>query len=436
MKNSIRRKLILSLTLLSVTAALLTALFIFYASFKFAYRLQDDILQQSALFIGADTPVSEVALNNRDNQIFVHNVLTPPDKPYFIPNLASYADGLHSLTLQGRHYRAYIKHEQTQPVAVLFDEEEFRDEIAAYAAGLGTAPMLLFILLMLPLAAWVVQRSLRPINQLSEQVKQRSESDLTALDEDNIPTEIHAFVQSINHLFSKVDRSVRQQQRFIADAAHELRSPMTALSLQLERFLQQNTLPEAAETQLSGISRSVVRVRHLLEQLLLLARVQAEHIEPTRRIVSLLAVYRRVLTDLLPLADAKRQDIGVVSKTDCHILANEDELYLLIKILCENAIRYTPIGGQIDLDLQQGASAVILSVDDNGVGIAESERERVLEPFYRILGSGEQGTGLGLAIADNIVKRYRGRLILADTIRFAHGLSVKIRLPYPSLQAP
>lgn len=429
MKKSIRRQLLVSLTLFSFIAALLTALFTFYASFKFAYRLQDDILRQSAVFIGAETPVSEVALNNRDNQIFVHNALTSPDKPYFIPNLASYADGLHSLTLQGRRYRAYIKHEQTQPVAVLFDEEEFRDEIATYAAGLGTAPMLLFILLMLPLAVWAVRRSLRPIDQLSEQIKQRSESDLTALNEQHIPQEIHGFVHSINQLFVKVDRSVQQQQRFITDAAHELRSPMTALSLQLERLLQQESLPVAAESQLSGINQSVMRIRHLLEQLLLLARAQAEQIEPERRMVSVLAVYRRVLQDLLPLADAKQQDIGLISEADCQILANEDELYLLIKILCENAIRYTPTGGQIDLGITETQSAVTLHIDDNGTGVPATERERVLEPFYRILGTGEQGTGLGLAIADTLVKRHQGRLILTDTSRFAHGLSVKIQFP-------
>ena len=432
MKNSIRSirsKLTFGVISLAVLASLLTALFTFFYSFKSAYRLQDDILQQTAYFINEESQQPDLALNNHDNRIFIQNQHTDPQLDYFITDLEQYDQGFHTINKDRKKYRFYIKQLENQKIAVIFDESEFRDEIVRHSILLSTIPVLLFILLIVPLVIWIVWRSMLPINRLSRSVQQRSENNLTALESKQVPQEMQGFVSAINQLLSKVDGSMRQQKRFIADASHELRSPMTALSLQAERLIRQQQLQGNAREQANALNQGIQRIRHLLEQLLSLARVQIDESQRQQSAVSLLGIYRRVLEDLLPLADDKAIDIGLVSDTDQMIFANESEIYTLIKTICENAIIYVPHGGQIDLSVRCDEHWVMLEIDDNGSGIPVEERQQVFAPFYRILGNGQQGTGLGLAIAETIVKRYQGTIELNDSKRFEHGLNVLIRLP-------
>jgi hypothetical protein len=140
------------------------------------------------------------------------------------------------------------------------------------------------------------------------------------------------------------------------------------------------------------------------------------------------------LEELHPLAAAKGQDIGIAVERNCEIYANETEIYTLIKTLADNAIRYTPDSGQIDLGFDDNDTHLTLWVEDNGPGIPPEERRRVLDPFYRILGSEQQGTGLGLSIADTIAKRYGGKLILSDNRRTGHGLLAQVELDKQTLQ--
>lgn len=163
---------------------------------------------------------------------------------------------------------------------------------------------------------------------------------------------------------------------------------MTALSLQAER-LNEQPLPTEAKTQLSQLQQDIRRSRDLLEQLFSLARIQ-NRTQNSLRAVSIQSIFTKVIEDLYPLAEQKAQDIGVTSSEDVELQANDTDLYLLIKTLADNAIRYTPAGSQIDLSVQQTADNVILCVEDNGNGIPAAERQRVLEPFYRILGSDQQ----------------------------------------------
>lgn len=152
--------------------------------------------------------------------------------------------------------------------------------------------------------------------------------------------------------------------------------------------------------------------------------------EIPRTSVAVQPILRRVIEDLLPLADAKNHDIGVISSENPSILANELDIYTLIKTLVDNAIRYTPNGSQIDLSAQIQNNKLLICIEDNGNGIPQSERERVLNPFYRILGSGETGTGLGLSIADTIAKHYGGNIMLKSSLHFETGLRVEVWLSF------
>ena len=182
------------------------------------------------------------------------------------------------------------------------------------------------------------------------------------------------------------------------------------------------------------MQQSISRNRHLLEQLLSFARAQTLEVQRPKSLISLQTLFRRTIETLLPLATAKNQDIGAAVETECEIWADDTEIFTLVKTLADNAVRYTPEGGRIDLGFDETATHLVLWVEDNGNGIPAAERSRVLDPFYRILGTEQQGTGLGLPIADAIAKRYGGRLVLTDSRQFAHGLLVKAELDKKRLQ--
>ena len=221
--------------------------------------------------------------------------------------------------------------------------------------------------------------------------------------------------------------TLRRENRFIADAAHELRTPMTALTLQAERLAPYMNDP-AASAQLDTLRTGIRRTAALLEQLLLLARSQ--HTEAAAPATSRVQdTYRQIIETLLPLADRKHSDLGIASEQDATLPVPAAELYTLGKNLADNALRYSPPGSRIDLDLETSADAITLIVEDNGPGIAADERARVLDPFYRQLGSEEEGTGLGLAIVKSLCDKHGATLSLRDAKNHAHGLRVEIRFP-------
>ena len=207
--------------------------------------------------------------------------------------------------------------------------------------------------------------------------------------EEHLPIEVRPFVVAINRQLNRVDQSMESQRRFVADAAHELRSPLTAMSLQAER-LADTPMPEQARERLVTLQRGIERGRNLLDQLLTLAKAQATSDVPQVPI-SVQGVYRRVLEDLLPLAEAKHIDIGVEGTQDAQVLMSELDLIAIVKNLVDNAIRYTPEGGKVDLSVTAHAGRATLQIKDSGPGIAVDERLRVFDSFYRTLGNNQVG---------------------------------------------
>ena len=243
----------------------------------------------------------------------------------------------------------------------------------------------------------------------------------------HLPTEVRSFVLAINRLLGRVARSMESQRRFVADAAHELRSPLTALSLQAER-LAATPMSEPARERLGRLRQGIERGRNLIDQLLALASAQSSTAAPEQQ-VSVHKVYRAVLEELLPVADRKQIDLGVEGD-DCEVVVNEFDLQMLIKNLADNAVRYTPPGGKVDLLVQRRGAVVVLQVRDTGPGIPEAERERVFDAFYRIAGSEEIGSGLGLSIVSAIAHRLGARITLDySDPESRSGLCVQLELP-------
>jgi two-component system OmpR family sensor kinase len=291
-------------------------------------------------------------------------------------------------------------------------------------------PFLILLPVLLLVVGDLVRKLFRPIAKLCAEIDQRAEQELHPIDERHLLSEVRPFVVAINRLLNRVQLSMETQRRFVADAAHELRSPMTALSLQAERMAS-TEMSGAARERLLPLRQGIERGRKLIDQLLTLASAQSQTNLPTSAI-SVHTIYRRVL-EVLPLAEFKHIDIGVEGTQDVHVLINEIDLTTLVKNLVDNAIRYTPPGGRIDLSVIADHGQALLQVRDNGPDIAVEEQERVFDPFYRCLGSDEIGLGLGLSIVKAIVERTgaRVRLEFTDKVQ-GRGLCVTVGLPVAS----
>ena len=435
LKQSLQVRISIALILMFLPLSIIAGAFSYYQTYHEAEELQDDLLRQTAAYINPKT--TDYTQIGSENHILIQTF----GQEDTVPLSDTLGEGFH--TIKGGvdddddddddEYRAYIRQTPQGKIAVL-QETEYRDDLAATAAYQSVLPLLIALPLMILLTVWITYRAMRPVKTLSASLGKRRSDDLSPLDGEAVPSEIQGFVTAINQLLQRTGENIRRQQRFIADAAHELRSPLTALSLQAERLTKLPQSDEARE-QTGLILQSIQRNRHLLEQLLTHARAQGSETQRNLTDISLQAQFRRVLQELMPLALNKQQDIGVAVENDLRIRADDTEIYTLIKTFTDNAIRYTPAGGRIDIGFSETPTTLTIWVEDDGPGIPAAERSRVTDAFYRILGTEQQGTGLGLSIADTIAKRYGGKLILADSRNFAHGLLIQAELNKQLLQA-
>jgi two-component system OmpR family sensor kinase len=431
LRESIQLRLSLWLSVAILSVAIVAGGFSFVTAYVDANELQDGTLTQVAALVGKQltyTPPSDSAAElDPELRLIVQSMGDGAgNNPAALALPETLKNGLQTVHLQHLSYRVLV---QTVPgggrIAVS-QETTVRDEIALDSALRTVLPMLIMVPILLLLVGTLVRRLLKPVNLLAGEIDARSEQELHPIQHEHVPTEIRPFVIAINRLLQRVAESMETQRRFVADASHELRSPMAALSLQAE-MLGNVDMPDEARKHLFRLRQGIDRGRSLLDQLLSLARAQASKTAPTTSL-SVQKVYRRVLEDLMPLAEAKQIDLGVVDANDARVLANEVDLVAIVKNLVDNAIRYTPVGGRIDLSVVDTPTQVVLEVEDSGVGIPEAERERVLDPFYRVLGSDQTGSGLGLSIVKTVAERLHGRIELSDATQFPQGLKARIVL--------
>ncbi|MFC2564255.1 MAG: HAMP domain-containing protein, partial [Neisseria sp.] len=220
-KNSLQARLSLALTAATLLLAAAAGGFSFYATYQETEELQDDLLRQTAAHISpASDHMAELPESDNDAHIFVQR--PGSDSRFDIP--AHLSDGFHNLTDDDDNYRAYLHRTDQGQIAVI-QESEYREDLAENAAWRSTLPLLLSIPLSVVLTVWIAHRTMRPVKKLSRSLGQRQDNDLSPLATDDVPSEITGFVTAINRLLERTQENMRQQQRFIADAAHELRSP-------------------------------------------------------------------------------------------------------------------------------------------------------------------------------------------------------------------
>ena len=440
LNESIQLKLSTYLSMAILAVAIVAGIFSFTALLDEAHEFQDDTLRQIAALVESQHSLvqdfGEDGQNKYDEEsrVVIQHLVDASASPASgdiaapLPLSRSLNDGFHSMTIAHEPWRILVKTMRDGQRIAVAQETGVRDEMARNSAMRTLTPFLILVPILLLVVAHLVRKMFRPISVLSRSIDGRDEGDLRPIDDHDLPVEIRPFITAINRLFGRVARSMEAQRRFVADAAHELRSPLTALSLQAERLASVEMSP-AAQERLANLRKGIERGRSLLDQLLALARAQSSSAEVTTS-VSVQQVYRKVLEDFFPIADAKGIDIGVEGKSDPVLAMSELDFTTLIKNLVDNAVRYTPEGGRVDLCVEHESQGVILRIQDNGPGIPLAERERVFDAFYRVLGSEQTGSGLGLAI----VRTIADKLGLHIALDFANsqaqmGLRVSITIP-------
>jgi two-component system, OmpR family, sensor kinase len=335
--------------------------------------------------------------------------------------------GFSEMRVAGAPFRVYSLQTRSQVIQVAQDMAP-RRAMARTLALRTVAPILWMAPLLMLLAWWVVSASLRPVDRLRAQVAQRQADDLAVVAEAGLPDEIAPLVHELNLLFSRLRSAFEAQQHFVADAAHELRSPLAALRLQvqgLQRARDEATRAVALERLLAGIDRAT----HLVEQLLLLARQQASvSLGQSGQKVELSRLAEACLSDAAVQAQQKGIDLGLTEARIGSVFGQVDALRILLRNLLDNAIRYTPAGGRVDVSVTLDRDRVVLSVEDSGPGIGLADRPRVLDRFYRVQGAAEGGSGLGLAIVAAIAEAHRAKLQLGDSPTLG-GLQVCVVFP-------
>jgi signal transduction histidine kinase len=354
--------------------------------------------------------------------------LPPPPVQDALPDMPYYHDGM----IDGKHVRIASMFRQVRNgkdsalVLIQVAETLVKRKLLASEILAGVVlPQLLLISLALVIVWYGIRRGLSPLQRIQEEVKSRSHLDLSPLREENAPREIGALINALNSLLGRLQRAISVQSRFIADAAHQLRTPLAGIKTQTDFALRQ-TDPELVRHSLRQLQISSGRVIRLVNQLLSLARAEPGG-EIPRKHVDLVTLAGNVTRDWVPQALKKGVDLGFEAETAAAPLMGSDLLLReMLNNLIDNAIRYTPAGGEITVRVRNSGGQLVLTVEDNGPGIPHEERELVFERFHRAAASHEEGCGLGLPIVREIAHAHHGEIRLLDS---AAGSLFEVRIP-------
>jgi two-component system, OmpR family, sensor histidine kinase TctE len=303
-----------------------------------------------------------------------------------------------------------------------------RNRLVGEILAAELVPALVIAVVAIVLASLGVTRALVPLEQLRAGLMSRSPHDLRPLPDAAVPVEIAPLVEGFNRLLDQLRDASRMQHRFLGNAAHQLRTPLAGLQMHLELLLR-GTLPEDVRAELERMHSATVRASRLASQLLALAKAESapDHVRDLE-IVDLRTVADAAARDWAPTAHAQEIDLGFALDR-AEVLADPLLLPELIDNLIDNALRYTPAGGAVTVHTGCDDDGPYLSVEDTGPGIAETERTKVVERFYRIPGTRGDGSGLGLAIVQEVVDRHRGKLEIGAC---AGGRGTRIRVTFPA----
>jgi two-component system OmpR family sensor kinase len=418
-QHSLRRRLLGFMMTAIVLAAAIQAATAWRSAVRQADEMFDYHLQQMAHALRGGLPLAPPTLDVDGSEEYQIQIWGADGVQLFrsapVPLPPRAVLGFSDARLRGVHYRVYTVQTPFQTIQIAQDLDARQARARALALR-ATLPMAIMAPLLMLLAWWGVSRSLAPLARTRAEVALRAADDLAPLAGTGLPDEVRPLVDEINLLFGRLDQAFAAQKSFVANAAHELRSPLTALKLQVQAL--ERAGDEAARTVAVGrLQQGIDRAIRLMQQLLVLARQQAEAPAHTRPALPLAPLARQAVADALPLAAERGIDLGMEIEGDEDRLpaqrVDPDALLILLRNLVDNALKYTPAQGRVDVVVAAGH----IEVHDSGPGIAEADRERVFERFYRSADAPASGSGLGLAIALAIAERHGATLRLGHSAR-------------------
>jgi two-component system, OmpR family, sensor kinase len=333
--------------------------------------------------------------------------------------------GFSDALVQGVRLRIYSLRTPEHTIQIAQDLDA-RSQRARELAWKAILPIVLLAPVLMLAVWWLIDGALAPVQRMRRQVAAREASDLSPLPVAGLPEEVLPLVAEINLLFERLRRARATQQQFIADAAHELRSPLTALKLQAQA-LRKTLDAQGRQVAVERLNEGMERAIELAGQLLSLAREEAGEALASAETVDLEQLARDAVADVLPHAQARNIDVGLAPGAAASVQGQRQALQVMLRNLLDNAIKYSPAGGQVDIRIDRDSEGgAMLVVEDSGPGIGEEERERVFDRFYRVPGSDAPGSGLGLAIVKTIAERHHARVSLGHSQRLG-GLAVTVR---------
>jgi len=335
--------------------------------------------------------------------------------------------GYSNVTLDNGQWRIYNVQNGTRVIQVAQKLDTRRDRAISLAVH-SLWPSIPVSLLLFAAAWWVVSAALSPLNRIGRDLATRNADSLDPVDARGVPKEVSLLVAELNSLLTRMALALHAQQRFVADAAHELRSPLTALKLQVQTLARAKD--EMARAQAIGrLQGGVDRASRLVEQLLALARQDPLSEAAEMSLIPLTACIEQAAGDVAPIALARHIQLEYGAYTHADIMGDAEGLRILVRNLLDNAVRYAPEDGRVRIDLVVDETAARLTIQDSGSGIPEENRDRIFDRFYRVPGTSPSGSGLGLAIVKAIADRHEASVELGQAE--LGGLAVTVSFPLP-----
>lgn len=423
-------------------AAILQAITAYRGALQQADAMFDDHLQQVARSMRSGAPLGMSPEDSGDETGFdlYVQIWGPDGRQLFRSSRSALPPravlGFSDVEANGNRYRVYSLQTPLQTVQIAQDLSARTARARALAAR-AVLPFALLTPLLMLAVWWVINRSLAPIERARRQVARRAADDFSPLDNRDLPEEVSPLVDELNLLFGRVRGAFDAQKNFVADAAHELRSPLTALKLQAQALRRADDDPAVRDANVARLNQGIDRAIKLVEQLLTLAREEAGSSPQGTASAKpdLQEIIKLAVSDVLAQASQKHIDLGLTENPESqppqavHVSGQDEALRMMLRNLLENAVKYTPESGRVDISLQASAGQAVLTIEDSGPGIAPEDRARAFDRFFRAADvSLEPGSGLGLAIVKVIAERHGGSISLSASEKLG-GLRVDVRFP-------
>ena len=426
---SLRRRLLGSVMTAILAAALFQAASAYHGALQQADEMFDYHLQQMAYALRNGTPRQLDPLESDDDTDYEVQIWSANGVQLFqshhnrLPPQAVL--GFSDVEQNGTRYRVYSIQTPAQTIQIAQDMSARQARARALAVR-AMLPMAWMAPLLMLALWWAIRHALKPLERTRRQIATRAADDLSPLPDSGLPDEVRPLVHELNLLFARVHAAFDAQKSFVANAAHELRSPLSALKLQAQALGRVADGP-GRDVAVARLHQGIDRAIRLMNQLLVLARQESAADTPAQKL-NLQDLVRLAVEEALPQAHERQMDLGVNADAPAWVQGHAEALRILLRNLLDNALKYTPAQGRVDVGLVATPGGTTLTVEDSGPGIAPADLPHVFDRFYRSAEAGASGSGLGLAIAQAIAQAHKATLTL-DASPTLGGLRVTLTFP-------